>query len=80
MTKITFEIHNLTTNELLADNLNFVDMPELLSAYQQFYPKHFIEASYRVVKVTEQVRYIPRQQFKLDWFELLDDIVENLER
>ena len=80
MTQITFEIHNLTTNELLADNLNFNDMPELLNAYQQFYPKHRIEACYRVVKVTEHIRYIPRQQFKLDWFDLLDNIIDNLER
>ena len=77
-TIITFEIHDITTNEVLANNLPFDDLPELMTAYQLFYPTHRIEAVYRETTVTERVHHLPRQQFKADWFELLDEIIDNL--
>lgn len=49
-----YEIHDLTTHELLSDNLRFEDLPELIGAYQNFYPTHNIVACYR-----EESRVIP---------------------
>lgn len=77
-TTITFEIHDVTTHELLADNLPFDDLPELVYAYQLMLPTHQIEACYREVVVTERLHHIPRDDFKYDWYELLDDIIDNL--
>ena len=42
-----FEIHDLTTNELLSDNLAFEEVPELLEAYTKFYSTHEIVACIR---------------------------------
>ena len=39
-----YEIHDLTTHELLSNNLRFEDLPELIGAYQDFYPTHNIVA------------------------------------
>lgn len=50
----TYEIHDLTTHELLSDNLRFEDLPELIGAYQDFYPTHNIVACYR-----EEARIVP---------------------
>lgn len=79
-TAIIFEIYDITTNELLATDLPFDELPELITAYQLFYPMHQIEAAYREVTVTERVHHLPRQQFKTDWFELIDSIIDNIER
>ena len=77
-TTISFEIHNLTTNEVLADNLSFSDVPELFQAYKEFYKNHEVVACYREVTVTTRVHQLNRDQFKHDWFEMLDDIIDNL--
>lgn len=77
-TLITFEIHDITTKETLVENAHFDDIPELLVAYQSFYPTHQIVVCYRQVTMTEQVRVIPKHQFKSEWFEMLDCIIDNL--
>lgn len=77
-TTIMFEIHDVTTREMLCDNVNFDDIPELLKAYEYFYPNHQIEVCYRKYIATERVRHIPRAEFKNDWYNMIDDIVENL--
>lgn len=77
-TIIEFEVHNLTTGELLYDNVSFEDIPELLEAYESLYPYDEIVACYREVTITEQVHYLPREEFAHDWYEFLDDIIDNL--
>lgn len=74
---ITFEIHDITTNEVLSNNLCFDDLPELLYAYQTILPTHRIEACYRETTITEKVYYTPKADFKRDWYEFIDDIVDN---
>lgn len=78
-TTISFEIHDLTTKEVLCDNIPFDDLSELLVAYRLFYPDHRIEPCYREVTTSERIHYMPREEFKHDWFEMLDEIIENLE-
>ena len=77
-TVVTFEIWDITTNEVLSNNLDFDNLPELLDAYQALYPTHRIEGCYREVTVTERVNILPSQQFKTDWYNLLDEIIDNL--
>lgn len=77
-TIITFEIHDITSCEILAENLPFDDVPELVMAYQLLEPTHEIVAVCREITVTERVHHIPREQFKCEWFDLLDDIIDNL--
>lgn len=77
-TIIEFEVHNVTTGDLLCDNVPFEDIPELLIAYKLLYPRHQIEVCYREVTITERVHYVPREEFTHDWFEMLDDIIDNL--
>lgn len=76
----TYEIYNLTTSELLADNLTFDDMPELYGAYLDFYPNDDIIVCCREVKIT--VTYariinqsnINRKQFNSEWLALMDEL------
>ena len=77
-TTITFEIHNITTDEILVENASFDDIPELVYEYQRMLPIHEIVACYREITITERVHELPKDEFKHDWFELLDDIVDNL--
>lgn len=80
MTKtiIEFEVHDITTNTLLCDNVPFEDIPELLMAYKLLYPGHQIEVCYREVTISERVHHLPREEFTHDWFEMLDTIIDNL--
>lgn len=78
--KISFEIHDITTDELLVDNLAFEDIPELLQAYTMLYPMHRIEPCYRTITITQELRLMPQEEFTHDWYELLDDIIDNLYR
>lgn len=78
----TYEIYNLTTGELLADNLNFDDMPELYGAYLNFYPNDNIVVCCREVKVTVtcarivQNKDIRKNKFYAEWFNLMDELFE----
>lgn len=53
----TYEIHDLTTNEILADNLSFDDVSELFEAYVGLYPNHEIVCCYRITK-TPKIRKV----------------------
>ena len=78
----TYEIYNLTTGELLADNLNFDDMPELYGAYLNFYPNDNIVVCCREVKVTVtcarivKSENVSRNKFYAEWFNLMDELFE----
>lgn len=77
-TTITFEIHDITTEELLCDGVSFDDIPELLIAYQTIYPRHQIEVCYREITITERVHYLPKEEFKHDWYDMIEEIIDNL--
>ena len=77
-TKLSFEIHDITAEELLCDNVHFDDIPELLTAYEYFYPQHQIEVCCREVTIIDRVHYIPKDDFRHDWYNMLDDIIDNL--
>ena len=80
----TYEIHDLTTKELLADNLEFDDMPELLGAYQEFYPDHEIVACCRNCSkhsdyiTNAQTKAQQRKAFREQWFALLTENACNI--
>lgn len=73
--KKLYEIHDLTTNEILADNLNFDDMPELLGAYQEFYPNHEIIPCYRnyIQHNGYTTNTQKRKAFRMQWLELITE-------
>lgn len=75
--KKLYEIHDLTTAEILADNLNFEDMPELLGAYADFYPTHEIIACYRNCNNDCKKIVSKRADFKVEWFNLLEENIAN---
>ena len=76
----SYEIWNLTTGEIIADNLNFDDVPELFGAYADFFPCDNIIVCCRKIKIaTASVRPINaeeanRKKFHREWF----DFIENL--
>lgn len=77
----TYEIYNLTTGEILVDNLSFDDMPELFGAYMEFYPEDDIVVCCREVKITVtharlvDREEINRQKFYSEWFGLMDELL-----
>ena len=77
----TYEIHDLTTNEILVDRLEFEDMPELLEAYTNFYPNHEIVACYReyddVCITINPAKHFAKKYFKTEWFNLVEENLAN---
>ena len=77
----TYEIWNLTTGELLVDNLEFEDMPELFGAYLDFYPDDNIVVCCREVKLTVIRERITnrepsrKKQFRNEWFNFIDELM-----
>lgn len=77
----TYEIYNLTANELLADNLKFEDLPELFDAYAKFFPEDKIIACCREKQVIRKhakvvtLNEVNRMEFYSDWFSLIDELV-----
>ena len=76
-----YEIYNLTTKEILADNLDFEDMPELFGAYVEFYPEDDIIVCCRETKISVTCarivdrEEINRREFNSEWFAFMDEIV-----
>lgn len=78
MYKIVFEIHDITTNEVLVDNLTFDEIPELFLAYTLLYPEHNIIACSRKVMIAKHHDLSCRDEFKNQWFDMIEDIIDNL--
>lgn len=76
MSKKLFEIYDLTTNEILADGLNFDDMPELLGAYENFYPNHEIVVCYRVIHNKKSKHITDRDAFRKEWTDFFGEIID----
>ena len=76
-----YELYNLTTGELLADNLVFDDVPELFGAYAEFFPDNefavfekdrvVIKRCARVINEDE----VDRNNFYVEWFNLMDELL-----
>lgn len=77
----TYELYNLTTGEILADNLTFDEVPELFGAYAEFYPDCEIIVCYRektIVRTCAKVvnsEEINRKNFYAEWFSLMDELL-----
>ena len=80
-----FEIHDLTTNEVLSENLTFEDIPELFGAYEMFYPNHEIVACYReysnsngkIIKRFYSATSFKHNDFKSEWLNLVEENICN---
>lgn len=75
-----YELYNLTTGELLADNLTFEEVPELFEAYADFFPDHEIFACCRESKIVRPYakvlnhNEIARNEFMSEWLSLVDEL------
>lgn len=77
-----FEIHDLTTNEILADNLDFEEVPELFKAYADFYSNHEIVFCERieddiVIPIHTNKRLSNKAEFQAQWFMLVTSNISN---
>lgn len=77
-----FEIHDLTTNEILANNLNFEEVPELFKAYMDFYPNHEIVFCERiendiVISIHANRKISNKTEFQTQWFMLVTSNISN---
>lgn len=76
-----YEIHNLTTNEVVAYDLSFNDVPELIGAYMDFFPEYEFVACYKDSNITVTLAKpmsqdeINRRNFNADWFDFMDELV-----
>lgn len=77
MSKI-YEIHDLTTAEILADELTFEDVPELFLAYNNFYPDHDIIVCYREFGKSFRVLTPKRLSFAKEWYNLIEENIYNI--
>lgn len=78
ITKNVFEIHDLTTSEILSDGLFFDDMSELLGAYQELYPAHEVVCCCRLDKVNKPVHQSQQDEFLTNWFNFVDENICNM--
>lgn len=75
-----YELYNLTTGEILADNLTFEEVPELFEAYANFFPDHEIIACCRektIVRVNAKVlssEDVARNKFMGEWLDFMDEL------
>lgn len=74
--KKTYEIHDLTTNEILADNLEFEDMPELFLAYCNFHNGHEIISCYRQYGKVQPIK-LKKEEFLNEWLDFVEANVAN---
>ena len=76
-----YEIYNLTTKEILVDNLDFEDVPELFLAYMEFYPENEIIVVFKEIKKTTafakivDANEVKRKEFYSEWFSLMDELI-----
>lgn len=71
---LTYEIHNTSTGEILADNLSFDDVPELFQAYYDWYlgtVEVYCRKCNRIFNITTR-----REAFRKEWTALIDQLIE----
>lgn len=75
-----YELYNLTTGELLADNLTFEEVPELFEAYSDFFPDHEIivyRRENKMVRACVKVlnhNEVARNEFMVEWLDFVDEL------
>ena len=74
-----FEIHDVTTNEVLADNLEFKEIPKLVGAYTDLYPTHEITVYNRTDNAI-QTRHMSTRyaNFKSEWLTFIEEYLCNI--
>lgn len=77
-----YDVYNLTTGELLAYDLVFDDVPELVGAYADFFPDNEIIAveSGKEINLKTCVKLVDteevnRKKFYSEWFDLMDELL-----
>lgn len=75
----TYEIYNLTTEEVLADNMSFDDIPELFEAYSSFYIDCDIAVCYRTTTIKQprqiiDIETVVKNNFKSEWLNLMEEL------
>ena len=78
-----YEIHDLTTHEILADNMFFDDVPELFQAYVEFYSMHEIVFCERdeediLHPICASKNFNDRLEFMAQWMMLVEAELCNL--
>ena len=79
-----FEIHDLTTKEILSDNLDFDDVPELFAAYSELYPSHNLVFCERIEEDDDFViirinkHYTRKTDFNEQWLLFVDENLSNM--
>lgn len=73
----TYEIYDLTANEMLADNLSFDEVPELFGAYYDFYVDHEIIVCCRTTTIKRAYKVLSNKEvaFRLEWFDFVEELV-----
>ena len=69
----TYEIHNITTGEILVDNLSFDDMAEQLQIYIEFYSTDEIVSCYRITEPTAKPHKITYKEEYVLYMEYIAD-------
>jgi hypothetical protein len=76
----TYIIYNLTTKEVLSDNLTFDEVPELYKAYDDFYPDcEIIACYYEAVNNSRKIisnRKAAYNAFISEWICLMDELTK----
>lgn len=79
-----FEIHDLTTGEILADNLTFNEVPELFEAYAKFYRNHELMTFFKELQPIKSWNKAYKlssnnyHDFKAQWLDMAEEISCNL--
>ena len=72
--KVTFEIWDVSENEMLVDNLTFEDMVSQLADYQNFFGKAVVAPFYRTRENNKRKSVSTREDFTRDWLALMDEL------
>ena len=70
----TYELYLVRTGELLSDNLDFDDVPELYQAYEDFYGTNSIVVCYRTYSKPTPQHTTTSQLFKDVWVDYFDEL------
>lgn len=73
MYQTTYEIHDVNTNEILVDNLDFADMAEQFAVYQNFYGDNAVVACSRTYSKVTKIE-TTAQLYKDAWIEYFGEL------
>lgn len=70
----SYELYLVRTGELLSNNLDFDDVPELYQAYEDFYGHNSILVCYRTHSKSTPHHITPSQVFKNMWVDYFGEL------